>query len=117
MEGKHNLKGNRYFKYELFLELIFFLMWLFLRCDPLKMELKWELVALEQQGALQWRAEASAQTCGSQLGMFLTHVAKGLSQKYSKMQHSGMRALWAGGGESGRAESSPLTQDSCFSHV
>lgn len=92
MEVKHNLKGNRYFKYELFLELIFFLMWLFLRCDQLKTELKWELrgptVPLKQQSIWQWREEARARTCGSQLGMLLTYVAKGLSQKYFKMQSS-----------------------------
>lgn len=70
---------------------------------------------LEQQSTLQWRAEARAQTCGSQLGMLLTYVAKGLSQKYLKMQLSGMRVLWAGGGESGRVESSQLTQDSSVS--
>lgn len=51
-------------------------MWLFLRCDQLKMELKWELrgpaVPLKQQSTRQWREEARARTCGSQLGMLLT---------------------------------------------
>lgn len=95
-------------------------MWLFLRCDQLKMELKWELrgptVPLKQQSARQWRG-GRARTCGSQLGMLLTYVAKGLSQKYLKMQHSGMRVPWAGGGESGRVESSQLTQDSSVAFI
>lgn len=87
-------------------------------CDQLKMEQKWELrgptVPLKQQSSQQ-REEAGARTCGSQLGMSLTHVARGRSQKHLKMQHSGVRVPWVG--ESGRAESPQFTHGSSVSFV
>lgn len=43
MELKNNLKGNGYFKYEPFLELIFFNLAVSEMYDKLKIELEWEL--------------------------------------------------------------------------
>lgn len=51
------------------------------------------------------RGGGQSRACGSQLGMLLTYVARGLSQKYLKMQHSGVRVPWAGGGKWERVES------------
>lgn len=106
MELENNLKGNRHCKYEHFLELIFFKKLAVSEMHKqLKMELRGPIMPLKQQSTRQLREEARACTCGSQLGMFLTHVARGLSQKYSRVQHSGLRGPGAEEGKPGRAES------------
>lgn len=53
---------------------------------------------ISPKGRLKIKKQVCAWTCGSQVGMFLTYVARVLSQKYLKMQRPIKRSVLGGGG-------------------